>query len=251
MQTIIILLFLLVFLILSLGIYVIFDYIFISLNLSKNLEIFKFILIIISSGSLTYILKELSTPQLVKITSQDSLVKEGVNMDKYSHNVTYNSNIFQNNQKEPTMTITKKAKNFFKVAGTTYNKRQDILEEFAKENTQIIYDGYSDEEIAYTSEDVQEYFVYEFDKIQLIPDKFHPMDNYAIQVHIVNYGMIGYVPKEINKLIYNLLAKCKSYSTEMRITGGNYKFFNYETDQLDIKSLQYNAEVYIDFNIEL
>ncbi len=245
MKTVFILFFTVIFIMLSTSLNLYLKYLLTLGNLSWNLDFFQYTLAIMISLCLSYIIWKLSKPEIIRIIHTTNLENQGLKNNNYNYVVNPKTN------KSSESVIKKQAKDFFKVAGSNYNNRQDIIKEFAKKNTQIIYDGFSDDEIAYTSEEIQEFFVYEFDKVKLMPDKFHPLDKYAIEVHLEGHGMVGFVPQEINKQIYNLLKDCKNYNTEIRITGGNYKFFNYEDDKVDIKKSNYGAEIYINFHIEL
>jgi len=145
----------------------------------------------------------------------------------------------------------------FKVAGVT--KRNDegdniqyLISEYVKEQLEFIdaYDGLKNREI------LEEYYddrVYEIsdlflnkNEIRLVFEPDNPYDPNAIKIISEFMGHIGYVPKDDNIKVSEII-KNKNYNITAQIIGGKYKYVDQDEDKINIENDNYGVEVEISY----
>lgn len=140
---------------------------------------------------------------------------------------------------------------YFNVAGITKknDKGQDIqrlIRQYVRNELELTGDAYygmTNKEIYESGEDR----VFEADisgsyEITFEPEPDNPYDPKAIKVIHSEIGHIGYVPREFTDQVHSVL-KNKEYRIEWKLTGGKYKYVDYEEDRVKTGTLNYGITI--------
>ncbi|WP_163468505.1 NINE protein [Fusobacterium sp. IOR10] len=150
---------------------------------------------------------------------------------------------------------------FFDVAGTFYEnedgkERQDLIKRFVKEEKKYLsfekYDGLTASQIKDYPIGMEVYEVPETKEWENeIEFEFEPDNEYdenAIKVNLSYHGCIGYVPREDNILVGELIKNGQIKAITHSITGGNYKYFDGESIEKDEE--EYEISVNISYKVD-
>lgn len=144
----------------------------------------------------------------------------------------------------------------FDVAGTFYEnedgeERQDLIKKFVKEEKKYLsfekYSGLTASEIKKYPIETEVYEVPETKEweneieFELEPDNKY--DKNAIKVNLSYHGCIGYVPRENNILVRELIENGQIKTITHNITGGNYKYFDGESIEKDEEEYEVTVNI--------
>jgi hypothetical protein len=137
----------------------------------------------------------------------------------------------------------------FKVTGIS--KKNDKGESIQQNIKQLVkdyiddggirYDGLSNKEILDNNYDAYEVYIYGFNEISLVPEVDNQYDSNAIKVIHSEIGHIGYVPKESNKKVKELLDNNCSINWEL--IGGKIKYVDWDEYKVKTKTLTYGVKI--------
>lgn len=144
---------------------------------------------------------------------------------------------------------------YFKVAGITYEDRQENIEKMLKKSFKLgyyeKYDGMTNAEIKDCGDTIYEANNIYFNHLKLIPTKYEGKD--AIEIHVYDLSdenkliMVGYVPKkDINEVSDFLKYKEEhpeyKYKEIVNLTGGKGKRVNFD-DEMETVELNYGIDI--------
>ena len=132
--------------------------------------------------------------------------------------------------------------------------RQDIIKQYVEDtaDTDYRYDDLTNKDIKDDMLDsVFEYEIYGIDEIDFIKEPNNEFDENAIKVCLKNYGQVGYISKSDNIQFGKLLDEYKKYETELRIKGGNMKYYDLDSDSVKKKKLSYGIDIDVNFYKDL
>ena len=144
---------------------------------------------------------------------------------------------------------------YFKVAGITYEDRQEEIKKILRDAFKLVYyekyDGMTNAEIKDFGDTIYEANNIYFNHLKLVPTKYEDKD--AIEIHVDDLSdenkliMVGYVPKKnINEVSDFLKYKEEhpeyEYKENVNLTGGKGKRVNFD-DEMETVELNYGIDI--------
>lgn len=141
---------------------------------------------------------------------------------------------------------------YFNVAGISKTNDQNqniqkLIKGFVKEHIEMVgyrYEDMTKKEILESYENVYEADIYGDHEIKFEPEPDNPYDPNAIKVIHEDIGHIGYVPKDINKKVLDIISS--DYNIEWKLIGGKYKYADIDDDgneKVITKTLNYGITI--------
>lgn len=139
---------------------------------------------------------------------------------------------------------------YFKVAGVTYDNedgtnRQDVLKELAKDVRDVIspediYCGMRNKDFSDFNGSMSELEAFKFE-VDVVKTEFD--GETAYQVSHGDYGVFGYMPKDKIDEYEDLKYHYDKKTYTAHLTGGKMKRFNFDTEKVEVDTLNYGMIV--------